>query len=224
MAPTRSLREERAAWRRSKSFVTASRDCIVPSGGCQIYATSEARRASATGQGWRFTIETIQQNFSSGAGVRNDCLFSCPRAVGRSQYPRPISAPNIRPISAKGKSLFSQLSTYSNTILPPSSCRRRPRISSLETDIRRSCHRDCSAAGSGVKFILIPRVFKIVRTFPISRVSLPCSRSMIYRIPVPEVIARSLCDPQLLARLTDPFAHLGCGVLQNNRTGRLQRH
>ena len=45
----------------------------------------------------------------------------------------------------------------------------------------------------GVSASLIPSVYRIVRALPISQVSLPFSRSMTNRRPVPEVSARSFC-------------------------------
>src|ERR1035437_3053567 len=53
--------------------------------------------------------------------------------------------------------------------------------------------RHSTLAGDAVKVILIPSVFRIASAFPISQASLPFSRSMMNRIPVPEVRARSFC-------------------------------
>src|ERR1035437_5330312 len=53
--------------------------------------------------------------------------------------------------------------------------------------------RHSTLAGDAVKVILIPSVFRIASAFPTSQVSLPFSRSMMNRIPVPEVRARSFC-------------------------------
>lgn len=43
----------------------------------------------------------------------------------------------------------------------------------------------------GVKFMVTPRVFSTVSTFPTWQVGLPCSTSMMKRRPVPEVMAKS---------------------------------
>lgn len=54
----------------------------------------------------------------------------------------------------------------------------------------------------GVKAILIPSVFRIDKAFPISQVSLPFSISMMNRIPVPDVRARSFCVTPILLRVS----------------------
>src|ERR1035437_5340146 len=50
-----------------------------------------------------------------------------------------------------------------------------------------------SPAGGGVRVSVIPRVCRVLRDFPSSQVSLPFSRSMTNRSPVPAVKARSFC-------------------------------
>ena len=86
----------------------------------------------------------------------------------------------------------------------------------MEVDVEGSCHALLSGSpAGGVRAILIPRVFRIVRVFPISQVSLPFSRSMMNRIPVPggqgEILLR---DAQLFAGVPDEFADLRRGVGQ----------
>ena len=66
----------------------------------------------------------------------------------------------------------------------------------------------CFAGAGGVRLSLIPRVCRIVSAFPISQVSLPFSRSMTNRSPVPDVSARSFCvTPRLLrvALMSEPI-------------------
>src|SRR5450755_3908903 len=57
-------------------------------------------------------------------------------------------------------------------------------------------------AGGGVSVIFTPRVCRIVNALPISQVSLPLSRSMTKRRPVPEVRARFFCVTPSLLRVS----------------------
>ena len=61
---------------------------------------------------------------------------------------------------------------------------------------------------SGVSASLIPSVCRIVRAFPIWQVSLPFSRSMTNRRPVPEVSQILLRYAQLLPGVADDLAEV----------------
>src|SRR5229473_2846245 len=83
-----------------------------------------------------------------------------------------------------------------------------------------------AGAAGGVKVSLIPRVWRTVRAFPSSQVSLPFSRSMTNLSPVPEVNARSFCVTPRLLRVSQMSLPMSRGVyfmgdflMLNYRTG-----
>ena len=78
---------------------------------------------------------------------------------------------------------------------------RSRHLRSYSSSRRRRCRRRCACS---VRVILIPSVFKTLSALPISQVSLPRSRSMTKRSPVPDVSARSFCvTPKFLACVAD---------------------
>src|SRR5450432_4025882 len=58
----------------------------------------------------------------------------------------------------------------------------------------------------------MPRVWRIVKTFPISAVSLPFSSSMMNRRPVPEVRASTFCVTPRPLRVSRTSLPMSCGV------------
>ncbi len=64
----------------------------------------------------------------------------------------------------------------------------------------------------GASVSLIPSVCRIVRAFPIWQVSLPFSRSMTNRSPVPDVSARSFCVTPSLFRVSLMTLPISFGV------------
>jgi hypothetical protein len=106
---------------------------------------------------------------------------------------------------------------------------RRHRFEDRHRAFLPSVYSSFAGIGGGVSVTLMPSVFKILRAFPISQVSLPFSRSMTSRIPVPEVRARSLCvTPRFLrvSRISFPICsgvYLRCHRLKCYRTVILYR-
>src|ERR1035438_2436329 len=72
------------------------------------------------------------------------------------------------------------------------------------------CYSSLPETAGGVSAILIPSVCRTVSTLPIWQVSLPFSRSMMKRSPVPEVSAKSFCVTPNRFRLSRTIWPISC--------------
>jgi hypothetical protein len=85
---------------------------------------------------------------------------------------------------------------------------------SVQVDIQvfAMCYSSLPETAGGVSAILIPSVCRTVSTLPIWQVSLPFSRSMTKRRPVPEVSAKSFCVTPNRFRLSRTSWPISCTV------------